>query len=144
VSAVDLLAETDGLSIVLRHLERTDRRDLDRAAAACAPDVRFHGLGPGPGPLGSAGWKAAMGEFLTAFPDGHFAVDDVLADGDRVAIRHTFRGTHQGVFLGIAPTGRRVSVAAMVLYRVIGAQIAESWWTADLLGLLRQLGATAI
>ena len=137
---MDDVVETDGLSIVLRALERTDRHDLDRAAAACASDVRFHGLGPRP--IGADGWKAAMQAVLTAFPDGHFAVDDVLADGDRVAVRHTFRGTHRGTFLGLAPTGRQVSVSAMVLYRVMGAHIAEGWWTADTLGLVLQLGGT--
>ena len=131
--------DTEGLSIVLRHLEHTDRRELDRAAADCAPDVRIHGLCSEP--IGSGVWKQAMHSLLTAFPDGRFAVEDVLADGDRVAVRQTFRGTQEGAFLGIAPTGRRVTVAATVMYRVAGARIAESWWNADVLGLLRQLDA---
>jgi predicted ester cyclase len=139
---MDVESDADGLGIVLRHLERTDRRDLNRAAAACTPDVRFHGLCAHP--LGQEAWKDVMGSFLAAFPDGHFAVEDVLADGDRVAVRHTFRGTHLGPFLGIPPTGRAVVVSAMVLYRVIGTHIAEAWWNADLAGLLRQLGTTPV
>jgi predicted ester cyclase len=136
---VDASSEADGLSIVLRHLERTERHELDRAAADCAPDVRFHGLCPRP--IGSAEWREAMSRVWAAFPDGQFAIEDVLADGDRVAVRQTFHGTHRGVFLGIAPTGRKVAVSAMVVYRVLGRQIAESWWSADVMGLLRQLDA---
>ena len=133
--------ETDGLSIVLRHLERTDRHELDRAAADCTPDVRFHGLCAQP--IGSAEWCEAMARVWAAFPDGKFDIEDVLADGDRVAVRQTFRGTHNGDFLGIAPTGRKVAVSAMVVYRVLGRQIAECWWNADVLGLLQQLGVAA-
>jgi predicted ester cyclase len=132
-------SETDGLSIVLRHLEHTDQRQLDRAAADCAADMRIHGLREEA--LGVAEWRQLIDDFLVAFPDGRFAVDDVLADGDRVAVRQTFRGTQQGVFLGMAPTGRAISVSATVVYRVAGAQIAESWWNADVLGLFRQLNA---
>ena len=128
-----------GLSIVLRHLEHTDRRDLERAAADCAPDVRFHV--PCAQALGAADWMQAMASLLLAFPDGRFAIEDVFADGDKVAVRHTFTGTHAGAYWGIAPTGRQVTVSSTVVYRVAGAHIAESWWNADVLGMLRQLDA---
>jgi predicted ester cyclase len=76
--------------------------------------------------------------------DGQFVVEDVLADADRVAVRHTFSGTHTGAFLGISPTGRHVAVAAVDLYRVAGERIVESWWVGDVFGLLRQLGVTSL
>jgi predicted ester cyclase len=132
----------DPLPIVLRHLERRDRRDLDRAAAVCAPDARFHG--PCHDAVGPAAWKDTMAGLFQAFPDGQFVVEDVLADADRVADRHTYSGTHTGAFLGVSPTGRHVVVAAVDLYRVAGEHIIESWWVGDVFGLLRQLGVTSL
>ncbi len=132
---------TDCLGIVLRHLEHTDRRELDRAAADCAADVRIHGLCADA--VGALEWKQLMVGLLQAFPDGRFAIEDVFADGDRVAVRHTFHGTQSGPLFGIAPTGRSVSVPSTVVYRVAGAHIAESWWSPDVLGLLRQLNVVA-
>ena len=68
-------------------------------------------------------------------------VHDALADGDKVVRRVTFSGTHQGTFLGIAPTGRPIEVEATVILRIEGGRIAEEWVTENLLGLLQQLGA---
>ncbi|MEU3525426.1 ester cyclase [Streptomyces sp. NPDC038707] len=79
-------------------------------------------------------WRAAF--------DFAFTVEDVLADGDRACARWSWRGTHRGDFLGIAPTGRRVSMTGMTLFRFGAAgKITELWWQHDQLGLMQQLGA---
>lgn len=76
-----------------------------------------------------------------AFPDIHFTVEDIVAEGDNVVIHMTFRGTHRGAFLGIPPTGRQVEVEGAELARLAGGQIVEAGWQLhDMLGLLRQLG----
>jgi predicted ester cyclase len=64
-----------------------------------------------------------------------------VAEGDRVAVRWTFRGTHRGYFMGIAPTGNQVEMGAMDLLRVAGGKIAETWSNVDMMAMLRQLGA---
>jgi len=68
--------------------------------------------------------------------------EDLVAEGDLVAARKTWHGTHQGEFIGVSPTGRRVSFSAFHLVRFSDARAVEWWGTADLLGSLQQLGAT--
>jgi predicted ester cyclase len=79
----------------------------------------------------------------TAFPDQRVAVDDLLAESDRVAVRFTLRGTHLGELLDLAPTGRRVTVPGVAIYRIAGGRIAEGWVGFDALGLLEQLSVLA-
>ncbi|HEX6513381.1 MAG TPA: ester cyclase [Chloroflexota bacterium] len=85
---------------------------------------------------------ARITAFRKAFPDFHMTVDDMLADGDRVITRWTGRGTHQGSFRGIAPTGRGVTVTGIAIDRLANSRRVEGWAQLDNLGLLQQLGAT--
>jgi steroid delta-isomerase-like uncharacterized protein len=97
---------------------------------------------PAPGlPPTKEGVKALVAMYRTAFPDTQFTVDDVLAEGDGVAVRWTARGTHQRELQGIPATNKQVTVTGMDLYRLDNGKIAEHWGTWDQLGLLQQLGA---
>lgn len=118
--------------------EYLDRRDLDGHGTLYAPDAKFYGFGPQG--LDPAGVKGAMTEFFTAFPDSRMPVDDIIAEGDRVAIRHTFRGTHQAPFQGIPATGKSVVVTGITTLRVQDGKVVEGWLNADMFGLLQQLG----
>lgn len=93
-----------------------------------------------PAPLDRAGWLAFFREFRVAFPDAQFTIEDMIAEGDRVVMRLTMRGTHRGVFNGIAATGKSVVVAGTSIERVADGRIVEGWVTNDALGLLQQLG----
>jgi predicted ester cyclase len=75
-----------------------------------------------------------------AFPDADVSLEDILAEGHRVAYRLTIRGTHRGTFLGIAPTGRRVTVSLFAIVRIEDGRLAEEWGGLDQGDLLRQLG----
>ena len=79
----------------------------------------------------------------TAFPDLRVEITDLVAEGDRVARRWVATGTHQGDFLGVRPTGRRVRITGMAIDRVAAGKVAETWLDYDVFGLLRQLGAEA-
>ena len=91
--------------------------------------------------LDREGWTAWFTGFRAAFPDARFTVEDMVAEGDRVAARLTMRGTHRGELNGIAPTGREVTVTGMSIERVEGGRIVEGWNQNDALGMLGQLGA---
>lgn len=78
-------------------------------------------------------------QFAAAFPDAHHTIDDLIAEGDRVVLRTTAQATHEGEFEGIPPTGRAVEFTGLVVYRIAGDKIAESWGEIDFLRLIREL-----
>jgi steroid delta-isomerase-like uncharacterized protein len=76
-----------------------------------------------------------------AFPDTRMTIEDEIAEGDKVVIRWTIRGTHKGEYMGIAPTGKEVTVTGISVYRIERGKIVEDWSNNDMLGMLQQLGA---
>lgn len=89
---------------------------------------------------GAASHKHLLQLFQAAFPDMRYTVEDLVAEGDRVASRYTACGTHRGELRGIPPTGKEVTTIGMNIHRVAGGKIAEQWAQYDMLGLLQQLG----
>jgi predicted ester cyclase len=79
----------------------------------------------------------------TAFPDLHETIDDLIAEDDKVVERFTLRATHQGDFMGAAPTGRPVSWTSLAVYRLAGGKIAEIWVEGNFLSLTLQVGAVS-
>jgi predicted ester cyclase len=100
------------------------------------PDYEVPGVGFGP-----EGVKRNVRTYRAAFPDLTWTVDDLIAEGDRVAVRLTLRGTHLGTFRGIAPTGRPVTMQEMAVWRLVDGKLHTGWFQADMLGLRVQLGA---
>ena len=80
--------------------------------------------------------------FAASFSNLSYEVNDLFAVEDRVVLRATVRAIHTGEFYGVGPTDRRVSFTAIVIYRIFGCKIAESWGELDFLGLFRQLRST--
>jgi steroid delta-isomerase-like uncharacterized protein len=94
---------------------------------------------PGMGP-GIEGLRQWLAMWIGAFPDARWTVEEQIADDDHVWSRSTWRGTHDGTFLGIPATGRQVTVAAWTIDRVVDGKIAHSRLVMDALGLMQQLG----
>lgn len=78
--------------------------------------------------------------YLAAFPDAQATVEDLLADGDKVVARVSIRGTHQGAFRGLAPTGKQITVIGIHIFRITNGQLVEHWGLMDRLAALQQLG----
>jgi predicted ester cyclase len=95
-----------------------------------------------PGMSGLENIKRSVNDWHTAFPDTGNTVEDVVAERDKVAVRWATRATHQGEFMGVLPTGTRIAVTGIGVFRFSGGKIVESWDEYDALGLLRQLGAS--
>ena len=106
-------------------------------------DQVSHGLGMEV-PPGTAGIKQFISIYRTAYPDTHFTVEDQVAEGDKVATRWTATGTHRGELMGIAPTGKRVTVTGIAITRVTNGKIVETWNNFDALGQLQQLGVIPV
>jgi steroid delta-isomerase-like uncharacterized protein len=90
---------------------------------------------------GLDGFKNYVRQVCDAFPDFHNTIEELIAEGDRVAARLTYRGTHRGPLFGIAPTGRAVQYSGVALFQVRAGKIVDGWVLGDTLGLMRQLGA---
>ena len=76
----------------------------------------------------------------SAFPDFHCAVEDLIAEGNRVVVRLTCRGTHRGELMGISPTDRQVNVTGISILHFAGGKVEERWNNTDNLGIMQQLG----
>jgi steroid delta-isomerase-like uncharacterized protein len=104
------------------------------------PDYVDYTLPPG-WPTDRAGLRQQIAYFRSAFPDLQVTVEEMVAEGDTVAERQTMRGTHQGEFFGIPPTGRQVTMTGSHFFRVAEGKLLEHRANNDDLGLLQQLGA---
>lgn len=89
---------------------------------------------------GPEGLKLMVTMYRTAFPDFHFTIDDMIAEGDKVVCRFTGRGTHKGDLMGIAPTGKQVIITGILISRFAGGKEVEAWEIFDMLGMLQQMG----
>jgi steroid delta-isomerase-like uncharacterized protein len=105
-----------------------------------APDYINHSPGTPDQPAGPEGVKAVVSMFRSGMPDLRVTIDDMIAEGDKVATRYTIEGTHEGELFGVPPTGRRLSIESMTVERVSGGKIREHWRITDTLDMMQQLG----
>jgi steroid delta-isomerase-like uncharacterized protein len=109
--------------------ELLNNGNMPTAGAIFASEVQFHY------PLGELSGSDAVKGYVvavrTAFPDIHFTVADLVAEGDRVAARWTLDGSQTGPFRGNAPTGQRVSVPGITLFHLVSGKIREMWVVFD-------------
>jgi predicted ester cyclase len=125
---------------VVRRWFEAAYQDDTAADTLVAPDYVGH-FPPNPDLHGREAIKRFNRQALVAFPDLQITFDDLIAEGDRVVVRWTMRGTHLGELRGgIAPTGKSFAITGTSTSRVAGGQVAESWGNIDYLGLFLQLG----
>jgi len=125
-----------------RFVEELNKGKMTAMAAIeklCATDIVNHG-GTGEVTRGLKGFKQSMSEFYSGFPDIHFTIDDMVVEGDKVAVRFTFSGKHKGEFMGIPPTNKKVTIWGIYIDRIAGGKFVESWTRYDTLGFMQQLG----
>ena len=85
--------------------------------------------------------KEVFARLHRAFPDLRVAVEDLIAEGDKVVARDVVTGTHRGEYMGLPPTGKSITYNEIFICRFAGGRIAETWGVVDVLSQLRQLGA---
>ena len=133
--------EQDNGSIVRRFTDEViTQGDLDIAAQFVWEDVVEQVPFPGQGP-GLEGLKDVLRGMRAAFPDLVFSIEEQVAEGDKVASRFEWSGTHQGEFLGVPATGRQVRVWGIVIDRLVEGRIKDTRIIMDIFGLMMQLGA---
>lgn len=114
--------------------------DLGVVDAIFAPDYQAHDPSNPNRPGGIEGARSFAAMFHSGLSEREYLVEGMISEGDLVMYRWTLKGLHTGNFLGIPPTGRRISVIGMDALRVVAGKIVESWAAPDTLGMLQQLG----
>jgi steroid delta-isomerase-like uncharacterized protein len=129
-------------ALVRRSFEEVfNQGNLDAVEEIFAPDYVLHDPTSPEEIRGTEGMRQYVSMYRTAFPDLQQTIEDEIAEGEKVATRLTGRGTHQGELIGIPPTGNRVEAVGIVINRMSGGKIAESWANYDALGMMQQIGA---
>ena len=119
--------------------EAINSGNLEALRELVTPNVVEHDPGPNQGP-GAQGYIDLFREMRTAFPDLKASPEHVTADEDSIALAYTMTGTHQGDFMGIKPTDRKIKVRGVQIARYENGKMAERWGSSDQLGILEQLG----
>ena len=127
--------------LMSRFVEFINTASEQLATELIHPKATFHVPGEPEPMVGPQGYLAIIGMMRGGFPDIQWTLEEIVAEGDKVAARFTMRGTHKGPFFGVPPTGKSIAVAAMNLYKFADGRIVEEFGQPDLLGLLQQIGA---
>ncbi len=128
------------IALVRSSLDAFNEGDIDTCVALLSPDFVMNVAGL-PRRHGPDVWRQGVDVIKRGFPDLHAHIDDVVAAGDQVALRLTFRGTHQGEFLGMPATGRTIEYISHEFYRIEGGMFAEEWICSDFATMHAQLTA---
>jgi steroid delta-isomerase-like uncharacterized protein len=125
--------------VVRSFAEAINARDWDRLDELVAPEFVRH-CGAAPAVLSRDDLKRYLRAEFETFPDGYESIEDMLAEGDKVAVRHRFRGTQDGAMGPYPPSGKAMNADYLAIYRLEDGVIAEAWAEWDNLGGLVQLG----
>jgi steroid delta-isomerase-like uncharacterized protein len=126
-------------AIAKQALDAINAGDFALLESLVAPDGADHAVPPGMPPTRDSAIQF-LSMFWAAFPDLHYAVEDVIAEGDRVVRRSTAAGTMKGDFLGMPATGKSATWGEVHILRIADGKIVEHWASVDQLGMLQQLG----
>ncbi len=126
-------------AIVRRFIEAYNKRNLDLIDDFVAPDYVDH-----TNKVDREGLKQLFNMGLTAFPDWHETIEDIIAEGDKVLVRLAYTGTHTGEFMRLAPTGKKITSKTVGIYRVVNGKLAEYWNVTDNVNIFKQIGAIEI
>jgi steroid delta-isomerase-like uncharacterized protein len=137
------MTSEENKKLVLEHYESfVNKQDAEAIRKQLAPDFRDNEMPPGtpPGPESALQYRAML---HTAFPDLRIKIEDIVAEGDRVAARATWTGTHRGLLpmMPFPVTNRAFAFSGIVFWRIRDGKIVERWATIDRLSLQQQLAA---
>jgi steroid delta-isomerase-like uncharacterized protein len=138
-----MMGKEANLAALGKFAEAVNKGKFDLFREAVAADCVDHDPGPGQGP-GPEGYRQFFSGLREAFPDLSVAPDALVADEESLAFAYTMTGTHRGVLMGIAPTGKKVSIRGVQFSKFRDGKMVERWGSSDQLGMLQQLGVTQL
>jgi len=123
-------------AIIRRYYEAANKHNVDLAAELVAPDFidytnKIEGL---------ESLKQFGNMLIKGFPDLHWTIEDIVAEEDKVWVRTTVTGTHKGEYRGVPPTGEKITMRCVDIWRIVDGKIAEAWAVDDLLDFYKKLG----
>jgi steroid delta-isomerase-like uncharacterized protein len=132
----------DNKAIVRRLYEEVwNRRKLEVVNELISPSHALQGPTIFGSSIGPEAYKHQVSNLLEAYPDLRWAIEDIIAEKDKVVACWTYSGTHRGDYMGVPATNKKVSVGGMTIHHIAGGKIIDSHTNWDALGLMRQLGA---
>jgi steroid delta-isomerase-like uncharacterized protein len=131
-------------AIMRRFWDVWEQGNVDLLDELLAPEYINHTLAAPDLPPGPEGVKEVVSMFRSAMPDLKVVIEDMIAEGDKVATRYALEGTHRGELFGAAPTGKHLRIKSMTVERLSEGKIVEHWRVTDELDMMRQLGAIGV
>ena len=133
------MSEKENKDLYCRVIDEVfNRGNIELLDVYFSPDWVYHGS---EGPEGMEEFKQRIAIQSKAFPDLHFTIEDVVAEGEIVAARWSSIGTHKGELMGVKPTGKKVKISGVDFIRFDGGKLIEDWTFFDSLGMMVQIGA---
>jgi len=137
------MGKEENLAALGKFAEAVNTRNFNLFGEAVAAENVEHDPAPGQGP-GPEGYRTFFSAMTKAFPDMKVGLDTMVADEDSIAFAYTLTGTHQGPLMGIPPTGKKVSIRGVQISKFRDGKMVERWGSSDQLGMLQELGVTAL
>ena len=138
------MSPEENKAVVRRFWGVWEEGNIDLVDELLAPDYLNHTPASPDQPTGPEGVKGLVAMFRSAIPDLRVVVEDMIAEGEKVAVRYTLEGTHEGELFGVPPTGQRLSIKSIAVERVSDGRIREHWRVTDSLDMMQQLGVIPV
>ncbi|MDQ3847973.1 MAG: ester cyclase, partial [Thermoproteota archaeon] len=127
--------------VVRQFFESLGRHDMERMERLLVSSTQYCFHPSGMPHMDWNGHKQLLATITRAFPDLQHDIKDMVAEGDRVALRLIVTGTYTGEFHGIPPSGKKISLDEMVFLTIVDGRITEGWITSDTMSFMQQIGA---
>lgn len=135
------MSAEDNKALITRYVDLVNKRQLDQLDSVLASNYTHHDPAlPPEMQKGIEGQKQLVGMFIGGFPDLTGTIEGVVADESQVCARFSWKGTHKGELMGVAPTGKTAIINDIGMYRVENGRIVEGWVVFDAMGMMQQLG----
>jgi predicted ester cyclase len=132
--------EARNIEVIKTMLAEVDKGNAEILLKLYAPDSKFYFPSNSPKPMSREDEVAMIRMLMTAYPDMKHVITDIFAVKDRVVLRLVVYSTHQAEFEGIPPTGNKVAISNLIIFRIKDGLVVEEIEEADMLGLYQQLG----